>query len=670
MASQSTATTRSTRRDRKSTSAPAESGVSFEVEERLRFETLIADLSSRFVNVPADRVDREIEDAQRAICECLELEHSSLWQTSESDPGELVLTHLYRDPDLLPPPERMASTEFFPWMQTRLMAREIVCVPRTADAPPEAARDMATWSQFGIKSALGIPLSSGGGAVFGVLSFDATRQERAWPEPLQKRLQLIGQVFANALDRKRAEQRLRDSEARLSLAAASANAGLWTLEPVSGQLWSTQKTNELFGLAPNEEMDLDRFLSLVHLEDRERLTQTILEAMQSGVESAIEYRVVRPDEEVRWIASRGRRQTGSDGGPDRLMGVSIDITQSKRVELELAELRERLQAESVYLREEIQVRGRFDEIVGQSKELKKIFARIEHVAPTDSTVLITGETGTGKELVARAIHNLSPRKHRVMVKVDCSALPGSLIENELFGREKGAYTGALTKQAGRFELANGSTLFLDEIGELPLELQSKLLRVVQDGQLERLGSPKTINVDVRVIAATNRDLAERVKDGSFREDLYYRLNVFPIHVPPLRERAEDIPLLAWAFVRELERKMGKRIESIPKRTIEMLQRYPWPGNVRELRNAVEQALIVTSGSRLDLQMLEPRQAAVAPTLKAVEHGHILSVLEKTGWRVKGPGGAAELLGMKPTTLYTTMQRLGIPPRNKKYDIPT
>ena len=643
----------------------AESASEFspELEERLHFETLIADLSSRFVSVPADRVDREIEDAQRAICECLGIEHSSVWQASGSDPNDLVLTHYYRDPELPPPPERMTSAEFFPWARTKLMAREIVCVPRTSEAPPDATRDMETWRRFGIKSTLGIPLSAGGGAVFGVLSFDATRQELAWPEPLQKRLQLIAQVFANALDRKHAEQKLRDSEARLSLAADSANAGLWTLEPETGRIWATEKTYELFGLTPSEGIDLNTVLSVVHLEDREKLRQSIHEAMQSGDESAIEYRVQRPDGTARWIASRGRRQAGTDGEPDRLMGVCIDVT-------ELTQLRERLQAETDYLKDEIQVHGRFDEIVGQSLELKKVFERIEQVSLTDSMVLITGETGTGKELVARAIHNLSRRNHRVMVKVDCSSLPASLIENELFGREKGAYTGALTKQVGRFELANGSTLFLDEIGELPLELQAKLLRVLQDGQFERLGSPRTISVDVRVIAATNRNLAERVDDGSFRQDLYFRLNVFPIHVPPLRERPEDVPLLAWAFVRELERKMGKKIESISRKTMELLQSYPWPGNVRELRNVIEQALIVTTGSQLRLQMPQARDAAFLPTLKGVEYRHILALLEKTGWRVKGPGGAAELLGMKPTTLYTTMQRLGIPSKHKKYDMPT
>ena len=633
-----------------------------ELLERLRFETLIADLSLRFVNVPADRVDREIELAQGAICECLELEHSSLWQTSAQNPDELVLTHLYRNPELPPPPTRMRAKEFFPWMQAKLMAGEIVSVPNTAEAPPEAAKDKESWQHFGMKSTLSFPLSVGGGAVFGVVSFDAAKVARAYSEPLLKRLHVIAQVFANALERKRAEQKLRDSEARLSLAAESANAGLWTLEAETGHIWATEKMYELFGLFPRDGLNLDRFYGLVHPEDQETVRQVIEEAMRSGLDSAVEYRIQRSDGSVRWIASRGRRQAGSDSEPARLMGVSTDITESKSVEL-------RLQAESEYLKDEIEVEGRFSEIVGQSVRLKRVFEQIEQVSPTDSIVLIMGETGTGKELVARAIHNLSRRKDRVMVKVDCSSLPSTLIESELFGREKGAYTGALTKQVGRFELASGSTIFLDEIGELPLDLQAKLLRVVQEGQFERLGSPKTISVDVRVIAATNRDLAQRVKEGLFRQDLYFRLNVFPISVPPLRERPEDIPLLAWRFVRELERKMGKKIGSIPKRSMEMLQRYPWPGNVRELRNVVEQALIVTSGDRLNLQMPENREAVLLPTLKGVEHRHILEVLEQTGWRVKGSGGAAELLGMKPTTLYTTMQRLGIPSRRNKYGSP-
>ena len=395
-----------------------------------------------------------------------------------------------------------------------------------------------------------------------------------------------------------------------------------------------------------------------------------MEATQSEKEVSVDYRTLRPDGSVRWITSRGRLQPGPSGESERLMGVSIDITKFKRVEEELRQLKERLQAESNYLQKEVTTSGKFGDIVGQSRELKKVFERMALVASTNTVVLITGETGTGKELIARAIHNLSRRKDRLMVKVDCASLPPSLIESELFGREKGAYTGALSKQIGRFELAEGSTLFLDEVAELPLELQAKLLRVLQDGQFERLGNPKTISVDVRVIAATHRDLSERVANGSFREDLFYRLNVFRIHVPALRERTDDIPQLVWAFVEEFGQKMGKKIESVTQESMQLLRAYSWPGNIRELRNVIEQAVILSRGGQLNLQMPEILGASPSPTLKQAQYHHILGVLQKTGWRIKGPLGAAQLLGMKPSTLYTTMQRLGIPTKHEKDGMPT
>ena len=638
------------------------------LEERLQFETLLADLSSRFVNVPPDQVDREIAEAQSSICECLGIDHSALWQASPDDPKELFITHLHRSRDLAPPPDRAIATEMFPWALGKIGMKQIVCVSAMAGLPAEAARDRETWLYYGIKSALVFPLSAGGGPVFGSLSFDATQKERDWPEALQKRLQVIAQVFANALERKQADETLRESETRLSLAADSANAGLWTLVPETGHIWATKKAFELFGLPWSEDFTLEKFLDTVHPEDREAVQEVINDAMRSGKETSTEFRIVRPDGTVRWIASRGRRHSGKNGHPDRLMGVDTDVTGAKEIEHELKKLRERLQAESDYLREEIRVYGRFDEIVGQSTKLKKVFQRIEQVAPTDSTVLITGETGTGKELVARAIHNLSRRSRRVMVKVDCASLPATLIESELFGREKGAYTGALTKQAGRFELADGSTLFLDEIGELSLELQAKLLRVLEDGQFERLGSPKTISVDVRVIAATHRDLAEKVKDGTFRQDLYYRLNVFPVQLPPLRERPEDIPSLVWSFVGEFEKQMGKKVDSIPKRVMDLLQNYSWPGNIRELRNVIEQAVIVSNGGQLYLDMPTSAGNIPSPTLKEAERQHIVSVLSKTDWRIKGPAGAARLLGMNSSTLYSAMRRLGIPNRNGKPNI--
>jgi transcriptional regulator with GAF, ATPase, and Fis domain len=334
---------------------------------------------------------------------------------------------------------------------------------------------------------------------------------------------------------------------------------------------------------------------------------------------------------------------------------------------EIKQLKDRLQAENVYLQEEIKVMYKHEEIVGNSDAIRTVLQQVEQVAGTDSTVLIQGETGTGKELLAHAIHTLSPRKGRILVKVNCAALPPTLIESELFGREKGAFTGALSKQAGRFELAEGSTIFLDEIDCLSWELQAKLLRVLQSGEFERLGSPRTLKVNVRVIAATNVDLSQAVRNGRFREDLYFRLNIFPITVPPLRERREDILPLLWSFVQEFGKIMGKRIESIPQRSIEILQAYPWPGNVRELRNVVERAMILASGPVLHIDM--PKTVDIKTNqqrkLEEVEKRHIIEVLKTTGWRVSGKKGAAEILGLNPKTLESRMKKLGI--QRKKFN---
>jgi formate hydrogenlyase transcriptional activator len=331
---------------------------------------------------------------------------------------------------------------------------------------------------------------------------------------------------------------------------------------------------------------------------------------------------------------------------------------------EIARLRARLEEENRYLQEEIQTEHNFEEIIGQSPAVKRVFKAIETVAPTDATVLIIGETGTGKELVARALHHLSPRHGQALVKVNCAALPAGLVESELFGHEKGAFTGALARRLGRFELAHGGTLLLDEIGDLTLELQPKLLRVLQEGEFERVGSPHPIRVDVRVIAATNRDLEQAIQAGRFRADLYYRLSVFPIRLPPLRERREDIPLLVQYFTHRYATRLGKRVPSVPAPAIETLQAYAWPGNVRELENVIERAVILSQGAHLDLGGWLPTPAASPHaggirTLEELEREHILAMLEMTGWRVSGERGAATLLGMKPTTLEARMKKLGI-----------
>jgi len=338
----------------------------------------------------------------------------------------------------------------------------------------------------------------------------------------------------------------------------------------------------------------------------------------------------------------------------------IDITDRVLMEQENA----RLEAQNRYLQEEIKGAHNFEELIGQSPALRKVLRSVEKVAPTDSTVLLTGETGTGKELFARAIHSLSQRKPRSFVKVNCAAIPSGLIESELFGHEKGAFTGALARRIGRFELADGGTIFLDEIGELPLELQPKLLRVLQEGEFERVGGAQTLQVDVRVIAATNRDLAQLTRAGQYRADLYYRLNVFPILIPALREREGDLPLLVRYFVQRFAAEQGKKIERIPERMWRALERYSWPGNVRELEHVIERAVILTEGSELAAIDL-----LVAPalgcdeerlsTLEEVECEHIARVLELTGGRVSGDKGAAAILGIKATTLEARMKKLGI-----------
>jgi formate hydrogenlyase transcriptional activator len=300
-------------------------------------------------------------------------------------------------------------------------------------------------------------------------------------------------------------------------------------------------------------------------------------------------------------------------------------------------------------------------IVGRSAALRRVLEQIEHVAATDATVLLLGDTGTGKELFATRLHELSARRSRDMLRVNCAAIPSTLMESELFGCERGAYTDAVARRIGRFELANHSTIFLDEIGDLPADVQVKLLRVLEERQIERLGSPNSIPVDVRIVAATHRDLEQRIASGSFREDLFYRLNVFPIRVPALRERADDIPLLVWHFIEQFSKSLGKRIDGIPRENMSRLQEYSWPGNIRELRNVVERAMIVVVGSQVTIPVPSETRAARQCSAKLidVQKEHIRSVLEASRWRIRGAGGAADQLGLRPTTLETRMAKLGL-----------
>lgn len=377
------------------------------------------------------------------------------------------------------------------------------------------------------------------------------------------------------------------------------------------------------------------------------------EALQK-LNSELEKRIKERTEELRTAVEQMEREIEERIQAEKSLGKALS---------EIKELKDQLEAENIYLRREIKMKHQHGNIIGKSDGLKYVLYRAEQVAPTNTTVLILGETGTGKELIAGAIHNMSSRKDRPMITVNCAALPANLMESELFGREKGAFTGADTLQIGRFEIANGSTLCLDEIGELPLEMQAKLLRVIQHSEFERLGSSRTIKVDVRIVATTNRNLEEAVRKGWFRQDLYYRLNVFSITVPPLRQRQADIPLMVQSFIERYARKLGKQITSINKETMRILQDYPWPGNVRELESVIEKAAILSTGPVLyltdKLEVALPPSSSSLKTLEETERNQIIKILSETLWRIEGKNGAAAILGIHPSTLRARMHKLGI-----------
>ena len=486
-------------------------------------------------------------------------------------------------------------------------------------------------------------------------------------------------VTIDITERKKVDNALRESEARLLLAQQAANMGSFEWNIQTGEnIWSPE-LEAMYGLTPGSFTgSQSAWERLVHPEDLENAVTGVRKAFETDAPVEGEWRVTWPDGSVHWILGRFQAFKDSAGKPLRLTGINIDITDRKQSEAallksheelmiaheEVKRLKNQLEEENIYLKEEIKLEQNFEEIVGESKALKSVLFKIQQVAPTDATVLITGETGTGKELVARAIHSAGSRADRPLVKVNCAALSSSLIESELFGHEKGAFTSAVSRKIGRFELANGGTIFLDEIGELPLASQVKLLRIIQEGEFERLGSSKMIKVDVRIIAATNRNLEVEVEKGSFREDLWYRLNVFPVTVPPLRQRPEDIPLLVEYFVRRFSKKIGKPITSVAPGTLKKLRTHSWPGNIRELANVLERATINSPGSVLyvaeDFDMTPLDNSTTSPrTLEEVEHDHILSVLDETNWRIEGSEGAAQVLGINPSTLRTRMMKLRI-----------
>jgi PAS domain S-box-containing protein len=641
-------------------------------EGRLRFEEMISNLSARFINLPHEQLDSEIELALKGVLEFFQVDRCALLRVF---PGKDAweITHAVYSEDIPPVPTgTILPRSIHPWAFDKLVEKaEVVLFTEVDEMPDEAQVDKQTWRDWGIRSNLVIPIPKIETVVH-VIAINAVKKERTWPEMFIPRLQLLGEIFVNALERRKAEQALRESEERLNIAASSAEAGVWELECSTRTFWATEQARRIFGYGPEEVISMERFEASVHPGDLELVRQAIAGALSAREPIDVEYRILVDNGRLRWISSRGRPYLNPTGEPDRLLGVSIDISGRKQMEAdlrerlkEIEELKNRLENENLYLREELREKQGFERIVGESKALKSVVLSARQVASTDATVLILGETGTGKGMVANAIHQMSARKDRPLVTVNCSALPQNLFESELFGREKGAFTGAYARQAGRFEVADCGTIFLDEIGEMPLELQAKLLRVLQDGEFERLGSPKTVKVNVRVIAATSRDLIQEIRKRRFREDLYYRLNVFPIQIPPLRQRPEDIPLLAQFFMEKYARKMGKQIESIPKTKINAFLEYHWPGNVRELEHMIERAVVITSGSSLQVagplrsSPLNDSNLEQLKDLASTEREHILRVLLKTNWRIGGPNGAARILKLHPNTLHSRIKKLGI-----------
>lgn len=572
-------------------------------------------------------------------------------------------------------------------------------------------------ARYGIASFCAVPLTTTN-ARLGAMSV-ASRRAGAYPEAEREFLSFVADEVALAIDDAAGFERLKSARASLE----RSNERLRLVLDVGASILSTLDMQDLFraiSASTRRALRCDAVSVVLVSEDRSRAHLFVLdlpesrgfarEGTVSPIAGTVMEEIVRSGQprEIRglheegsgyalaraegfssgygfplvsrgrtlgvlWLGRRG--DEGFDRDEKELIGqiagqvaTALDNATAYR---QIAELKDRLAQEKLYLEDEIRSELRFDEIVGRSEALRRVLAQVETVAPTDSTVLVSGETGSGKELVARAIHDLGPRRGRPFVKLGCAAIPAGLLESELFGHQKGAFTGAIADRVGRFEVASEGTVFLDEVGEIPLELQPKLLRVLQEREFERLGSGKTLRTDARLIAATNRDLGAMVEAGRFRADLFYRLNVFPVHVPPLRERREDIPLLVRHFVQAIGRRMGKVVETIPAETMAALTSYEWPGNVRELQNLVERAMILTSGPvlRVPLDGVKPRGTRVRDavglppvppqTLREAERAHVLSALEETGWVLGGARGAAARLGLNRSTLQFRMKKLGI-----------
>jgi formate hydrogenlyase transcriptional activator len=539
-------------------------------------------------------------------------------------------------------------------------------------------------AERGIDGYMAVPLQAGAGNVLGFLSVFDDR-----PMPAEPRRLFILRIFAARataeLQRIRAEQRLSESEARYRDLYENAPNAYWVVG-LDGRIQSANRRwSELIGYPLSEIVGQLTYSFAAETPTGRPRSLAVRRKHEAGEPvSGWEIELRHKDGRPVWIKVWMEPTRGADGSLQAARCFCVDITDRVLAEQE----RDRLQQQKLYLQEEIKAVHNFGQIIGRSAALMGVLEQVGRVAPTDASVLVTGETGTGKELIARAVHSASPRKDKPLIKVNCAALPAGLVESELFGHEKGAFSGAIARRQGRFELADGGTIFLDEIGELPAEAQVKLLRVLQEREFDRVGGAAPIRVDVRVIAATNRDLLQEVREKTFREDLYYRLNVFPVHLPPLRERRDDIPLLVHFLVNKFAPRVGKRLDGVSRATMQRLQEYPWPGNVRELENVLERAVILATGPTLEVapdllpakaltppaeERAQPEGAGEAPvtaaappasgrplpSLEAVERDHITTVLRHTNWVITGPRGAATVLGLNPSTLRSRIKKLGI-----------
>jgi PAS domain S-box-containing protein len=517
--------------------------------------------------------------------------------------------------------------------------------------------------EWGIESYLGVPLCDARGTHLGHL---AVFDER--PMPVEPRKLYTFRIFAARaaaeLERLHFEMQLRESEERYRDLYEEAPIGYVKEDLESRFIAANRAALRMLGLKPEEAVGTVGRSLVADTPENQRVVREAFASLGRGTDAGGIVLELRRKDNGRPVWVQWWSKPEPNGQFTRT--VLLDVTERVLAEQEKA----RLEQQNLYLQEEIKAVHNFEEIVGLSPALTSVLDQIGRVATTDSTVLITGETGTGKELIARALHSSSRRKDKPLIKINCAALPAGLVESELFGHEKGAFTGAIARRIGRFELAQGGTIFLDEIGELPAEAQAKLLRALQEREFERVGGAAPIKVDVRVLAATNRDLLKAVREKTFREDLYYRLNVFPLHLPPLRERREDIAPLVQFLVKKFALRIGRWIDSVSKATMERMLAYPWPGNVRELENVLERAVILATGATLeigaDVLTANPDGGAApspglgpAPTLEGMERNHILAILQQTDWLIEGPRGAAQILGLHPNTLRSRMKKLGI-----------